>query len=380
MEKCLSYSRPISKYTRSVSLDDWYKSMDLYEAGDFAKSIVHLLRYINPPVEIPDAKKLNLTIPHGSVNVSVKMDSKNFSVSVPFLKFGPSSLKVPAMRQIIEGNFSSLTLAQTVLKDGELWMEYGAPIEDCEPYKIYAVLDEICREADSNDDYYIDRFKLEHINEIKAEKYGPKEREAAAKEFKAIIEEGLSYADYLEGKRYYDMGCDALAITVFRLKYAIFPQGILGRDVQDVLQSMFEHNPPETIASKTKEKLKKLLNYDKAKFEESLYHPNFFMPIKPRAEIPRVKEQLDSGYQTLSKNMPEKAYMYCALYGMYELYYLWDVYTVPPEILKGLEKTLSGAAGRDWKAAAEAVYGFMSKIMELEIDGDGKLIKGSLKF
>ena len=225
MDKSLSYTQPISRYNRSVSLDDWYTSMDCYEKGEYQKSVVHLLRYINPPVTIPDGPDLDITIPHGSVNVHLKMTGENFSVEVPFLKFNSSSLRLPSMRQMIESNFSAMVLAQTVLKGDELWMEYKMPVENCEPYKVYDLLDEMCREADQNDDYYIDRFKLEHISEIKAEPFTQEEREAAAREFGAIISEGLACADYMDGKRYYDMECDALAITLFRLKHSIFPRG-----------------------------------------------------------------------------------------------------------------------------------------------------------
>jgi hypothetical protein len=146
MDKSLTYYKPINSYFRKVNLDEWFLSRKAYEEGDYYQALLHLLRYINPPISIPDTSSLDLKIPHGSVNVHIKADQKTFSVDIPFLKFTPQSKKLPAMRQMIEQNFSSLILGQIILQDSELWFHYDEPIEKFKPYKIYYILDEICIE------------------------------------------------------------------------------------------------------------------------------------------------------------------------------------------------------------------------------------------
>ncbi|MCB1176863.1 MAG: hypothetical protein KDK36_04705, partial [Leptospiraceae bacterium] len=219
MENSLSFQKPINRYFRKVSLSDWFTSLDNYDDGNNLKSVIHLLRYINGPVPIPDGDSIELKIPHGSVYVYIKADNENFEVNLPFLKLNSSSKKLPAMRQFIEQNFSSLILGQIILKDNdELWYHYKDKIANCEPYKVYYTLDEICNQADNNDDYYIEKFQLEHVENPELNYFSQEDSDKAKSTMKSIIEEGLSYAEFFESKRWYNTACDSLAITYFRIK------------------------------------------------------------------------------------------------------------------------------------------------------------------
>jgi hypothetical protein len=176
------------------------------------------------------------------------------------------------------------------------------------------------------------------------------------------------------------MACDSLAITLFRLKYVIFPQGIWGRDISECLTNMFANEPPEAIVIKTKDKLKKFLSYDETKIKESLFHPIFFMPIKLRAEIPKIQERLGNPYKTVNNALSSKAYQYATLFGIYELYSLMDTYTIPSEIQKGVESTLVKIASKDWKTSAETINKFLGKLLEIQLDENGNIVSGSLNF
>ncbi|MDX1958807.1 MAG: hypothetical protein SFU98_09550 [Leptospiraceae bacterium] len=380
MDISFHYSKPIARYQRAVSLPDWFLSTDYYDKGNYQMSVVHLLKYINPPIPVPDGPDLNITIPHGSVNVTIKLTKEKFSLKVPFLKLTATSQKLPALRQMIEKNFSTLVLGQITMKGDELVFEYEAKTADCEPYKIYSLLDEICYEADNNDDYYIDRFKLEALSVPNLNYFSPTELKQGIDEFKSIINECLQHAEESEAKRFYGMACDALAIAFFRIRYSIFPQGIFGRDVQDAFNGMFTNEAPELIISKTKDKLKKLLSYDEAKIKESLFHPIFLMPIKKRAEIPFIQDKFSGPFKTVSDSFQGKSYQYAATFGIYELYNMMDLYTIPAEVQKGIEYTLEKSSGKDWKTTAELVNAFFTKLMEIQFDENGNIVRGSLDF
>jgi len=176
------------------------------------------------------------------------------------------------------------------------------------------------------------------------------------------------------------MACDALAIIFFRLRYTIFPQGIFGRDLQDAFNGMFVHEAPEQIITKTKDKLRKILSYDEKKIKDSLFHPIFLMPIKKRAEIPFIQEKFAGPANTVSDSLSNKAFQYAATFGIYELYNMMDLYTIPAEVQKGVESTLAKVHSKDWKSAAEGVNGFFTKLMEIELDDNGNIVKGSLNF
>lgn len=378
MENTLKYLPPISKYHRKISLDDWFESTKYYDQGNYYKSLIHLLRYINGPVPIPDTPSISLKIPHGSVYVNIQADAEKFKVSVPFLKFIPGSVKVAAMRQMIEQNFSTLILGQIVLKGEELWYEYEDKTSNCEPYKIYYMLDELCTQADNNDDYYIDRFKLDHVEKPVLDQFTPTEYSKAESEFKEIISEGLKYADYFEKNRWYNLTCDVLAITFFRLRHVTFPQGLLARELQDALSGMYANDSVNNIILAARENMAKFSGYDSVKFKESLFHPQFFMPIKPRAEIPRLQELFENTFNNTTAWMSSRSYIDTAVLLTYEFYNAMDLYFLTPDVMTAIENTLSKASGKDWKSASEILYRLIQKIMEIELDQEGNMVKGSL--
>nr|HNI27594.1 hypothetical protein [Leptospiraceae bacterium] len=46
--------------------------------------------------------------------------------------------------------------------------------------------------------------------------------------------------------------------------------------------------------------------------------------------------------------------------------------------MTAIENTLSKASGKDWKSASEILYRLIQKIMEIELDQEGNMVKGSL--
>lgn len=378
METSIKYYEPINKYSRRVNLDEWFVCYDLYKKGDYYPSFIHLLRYINPPYPIPDTPELNLKYPHGSVHVQIQANKDFYKIDVPFLKFTPNSMRVPAMRQMIEANFSSLILGQIELKEDELWIHYEDRMSNFDPYKVYDLLNEICLEADNTDDYYVDRFKLDYLEYPKVEKFTSSEMSEAKKVFKEIIEDGLRYAQYLESNRWYYTTCDMFAITYLKLRYVLFPQGIFGRDINADFLKMYENIPINNLIVATKERLTKLLSYDEKKMEESLFHPNFLMPIKPRAEVPRVQEFLVNAYNNAKEAIYNKNYPVASLGMYYHLYNLMDLYTLPIEFSNAIPKVFQRCSNQDWKYTAEQLFQLISKIMEIRLDTNGNLIEGSM--
>ncbi len=378
MEISIKYYDPINRYSRRVNLNEWFVCYDLYKKGDYYSSFIHLLKYINPPYEIPDTSELNLKYPHGSVYVQIQANHDFYRIDVPFLKFTPQSIRIPAMRQMIEANFSSLILGQIELKENEVWIHYEDKMSNFDPYKVYDLLNEICLEADNTDDYYVDRFKLEYLDYPNVQKFTSSEMSNAKQIFKEIIEEGLLYAQYLEENRFYYTACDMLAICYLKLRYVLFPQGILGRDLNFDFLKMYENVPINILISETKARLTKLLSYDEKKMEESFFHPNFLMTIKSRAEVPRVQEFLVNAYNNGRDAIYNKNYMIGALGMYYHLYNLMDSYTIPIEFTNAIPKVFQRCSEKDWKYTAEQLFQLISKIMEIKLDEHGQVIAGSM--
>lgn len=378
MDTSIKYYEPINKYSRRVNLDEWFVCYDLYKKGDYYNSFVHLLKYINPPYEIPDSKELNLKYPHGSVYVQIQANQDYYKIDVPFLKFTSNSMKVPAMRQMIEANFSSLILGQIQLRGNELWIHYEDKMSNFDPYKVYDLLVEICSEADNTDDYYVDRFKLDYLEYPNVNKFTQSELSEAKRILKEIIENGLRYAEYFEQNRWYYTTCDMFAIIYLQIRYALFPQGIFGRDLNNDFVKMYENIPVNNLVNLTKERVKKLFSYDEKKIEESFFHPNFLMPIKPRAEVPRVQEFLGNAYNIGKDAVYNKNYAAGTVGMLYHLYNLIDLYTLPIEFTNAIPKVLQRCSEKEWKYSAEQLFQMISKIMEIRLDENGNVVAGQM--
>ena len=378
MDKSIPYIPPISRYTRQVSYEDWFLSTEYFEKKDYYNSFKYLLKYINAPIDIPDSDTLDLTVPQGSVYLRVKADKEKYSFSIPFLKFTKDSNRIAAMRRMIEQNFSSLILSQIVLREDELYFHYEDNIYNAEPYKIYFTLDEMSTEADNTDDYYIDRFNLEHIIKPDLDYFTSEEYEKSKELFYTILNDSIAGSEYFEGKRNYNSACDYLALCLFKIKYVIFPQGILGREIQEILNYMYSNEGVNTILNNTRLKIKKLIEIEESKFKDSLFHPKFFIPIKPRLDLIKLQEILKPIQEKTQEIIGNKAYQESGIYILYNLYYILDGYSINSHLQDSIEHALSDVSQKDWKFTSDYLLKLINNIMIIKLDEEGNITSGTL--
>ncbi|MBP7279950.1 MAG: hypothetical protein KBA66_00135 [Leptospiraceae bacterium] len=388
MEKSLTYDKSINFVRSNSHTPYWYESVKNFDNGEYKTSFFNLLRYVNSTIVIPDESKevVELNLPHGSIIVNIKVDSKGYEITAPFLKVPEGANGLGMMRQISELNFSYLVLGQIVLKGNEFYLEYRDALENCEPYKIYSILEEICFCADYYDDVFIDKFKTESVKKPDLEVFTPEEKEIAYKKFNEIIKEGISFIDYFESKRFYGLACDTLETTFLKIDYVIAPQGILGAKMSEYKSLLYANDALQTVVANTKAKLQELLTYDKQKFDSSLFHPKFLIPIKKRGELPYIQEFMRKTHETMTASFGNKSYMDVTISGLFLIYDLFYKNAIPNEVTAHLEVALEKAGGQDWKTSAEVLYNSISKIMSLnpedetateKLTGDSSL--GSMK-
>ncbi|HMW04968.1 MAG TPA: hypothetical protein PK079_04755 [Leptospiraceae bacterium] len=377
MEKSLTYDKSINFVRSNSSTPYWYESVQNFDSGDYKKSFFNLLRYVNSTITIPNesSESIELKIPHGSVIVSIKLDSKKYSIEAPFLKVPEGGSGIGMMRQIAELNFSYLVLGQIVLRGNDFYIQYEDNLENCEPYKIYSLLEEICFCADYYDDVFAEKFKTEYVVQPVLEVFSQAEKDLAYQKFNSIIKEGISFIDYFEMKRFYGLACDTLETTFLKIDYVIAPQGILGSKLSETRGMLYANDSLQTVVANTKAKLQEFLSYDRAKFDSCLFHPKFLIPIKKRGELPYIQDFMRNTYETMTGDMGNKSYMNVTVSALFLIYDLFYKNAIPQEITDHLDRALEKAGGKDWKTSAEALYDSVNKIMNLNPEEDitGKL-------
>ena len=88
MEKSLTYDKSINFVRSNSHTPYWYESVKNFDNGEYKTSFFNLLRYVNSTIVIPDESKevVELNLPHGSIIVNIKVDSKGYEITAPFLK------------------------------------------------------------------------------------------------------------------------------------------------------------------------------------------------------------------------------------------------------------------------------------------------------
>lgn len=372
MDKSLTYDKSINFIRSNSYTPYWYESVKDFDSGNFKSSFLNLLRYVNNTIQLPDTTKeeVELNLPHGSVIVNIKLNSKEYEISAPFLKLpeGPSGLGM--MRQISELNFSYLVLGQIILKGNDFYFEYKDNLQNCEPFKLYSVLEEICFCADYYDDVFVDKFKTSYVVKPDLIIFTSDEIDLAYKDFNQIIKEGLTFVDYFESKRYYGLASDMLETIFLKIDYVIAPQGILGAKLIEYKNLLYSNDALQTVVANTKLKLQELLTFDRQKFNDSLFHPKFLVPIKKRGELPYIQEFMSKTFETMTASFGNKSYMDVTIAALFLIYDLFYKNAIPNEVTTHLESALEKAGGKDWKTSAEILYGSVNKIMSLNPEED----------
>ena len=367
MEKSVSYHSPLTRDNSNSTVSYWYLSTEAFDKKDFKNSLINLIKYIDSTIQIPNnSGTIEIKVPHGSVEITIKIDSDSFSVKAPFLKNPEGATALGLMRQISELNFSYLVLGQIFLEGTDFYFYYTDKLENAEPYKAYAIFEEICFCADYYDDVFMDKFKTTQVNKPQINSFSPEEKENAWKYFQEIIKEASSFVEYFDSRRFYGLSCDALETAVLKLDYAISPQGLLGTKLSEVKSALYAQDSLQNISANGKQKLLEMLNYDRNKFNDDLFHPKFFIPIRKRAELPYILSFFQKNYETITSDMSSKAYMAASSTASFMIYDLLYKNTIPNDIRSFLTSALEKGGGKDWKTSAEVLYGAIHKIMQLD--------------
>lgn len=366
MDKSIAYDEQINNPEENINVENWHLAVEAYEKSQYRESIRYLFLYLDDRIQIPEKEDFAIKISHGSIVLEMKVEGDYFSLQAPFIRISQDATNLAILRQTTELNFTYLVLSQVIKKDDELYFQYRDKVSNCEPYKMYSLFEEICCGADYYDDIFITKYKAEFIQKPKLNHFTTEQKEEAYTKFQNILNEALENCQYLENKRYYASSCDLLATSLLRIDYIFAPQGILGSDLNEILEMMYEEDEPQNISQKARSKIKKLLTIERKKFDSSLFYPKFFIPQKKRAELPLIQDYFKSPYETSANTISSGAKMAASLSLLFAIYDIFYKYRIPAEIDRILTEALKKSDQKKWEEVSRILYNSIETILKLE--------------
>ncbi len=347
-----------------LNSDHWTFVMNVYEQKDYLATVYAVLDYVQKGLsdKALNAEKTSYAIPHGSTVVYLEIIDEVLKINAPFLKIPARSL-IPLMRQVAEINFGTLVLAQIALEGDEIQFRYECPLELCEPYKLYRVLEEICIQADANDDIFIEKFGAQRLAKMQIAHFTDEQIDLAYQMYQAYLQEALDYMAYYEQRRIEYFGWDALYLAYTKIDYFMRPQGVLKSHLEKAIKELNSNLDMAEKVSKGKTTVEKLLQLEKDRFAESIYQTSQFISEKPKFEVAGVQDYLNKTYNTVRDERNKRDYIGSALSMLCGFYGLIFYYHIPQATHELLTEGLAKASGAEWELASQHLWETLDTVM-----------------
>lgn len=372
MKQTLTYIPPVVDSTQSsIHIEDFEKSVDLYNQGEYLQAFHCLLNYLNPDfrAKYGNPEGTEFHIPHGSILVHIYVKEDAFRINADFLTL-PEKGRVAMLRQVADLNINRLMLPRFV-KDGDsLRMEYSCPLSQSHPHKMYFVLQNICHIGDKYDDEFCTKFGATRCYEPKITPYPQEEVDRIYEGLQKLGRETLEVIKEYDADRKYGYSWNVLDTTFYQISYFARPQGQLLNDLDKAVDDMDAELPTAEVVAKGKAFLEKLLALSKEELATDLYFVDTLVSTKRRSSLKNVQENFISVYKEATEAIQTENYERSAvrlLYIFYEAYFYNDM---QDDINVIISRALSKASGRSMEDASEVLYNAMDKIMEGDLEPD----------
>ncbi len=350
--------------TSLINSDYWGTVLKTYEDRKYKETVHAVLDYIQKGLSerALNEEKTKYTLPHGSILVNLEIKDEKVFIDAPFLRI-PAKYLIPLMRQVAEINFGTLVLAQIILEEHDIYFRYESPLELCEPFKLYRVIEEICIQADANDDLFIEKFGAQRFSEMRVEPFPAEQVENAWQQFQKYLQDAIQYHNYFIDKRAEMFGWDAYYIAFTKIDYYMRPQGVVKSEIEKAVKELNSNQPFNEKINKARATAERMLKMEKERFADSMYESKQFISEKPTYDVSGLQNYLSKSYNTAKGEMDKKDYMGATLTMLTGLYGLLYYYIIPQTSYQMLEEALEKSSDKEWHQAAEVLWSAYGKVM-----------------
>lgn len=373
MKQTLTFNLSTITSTESkINVDAFDESMEAFENGDYLHSFHTLLDYVNPDLreKFGNQEGTEFHVPHGSIVVSLKIENDRLNITAPFLAL-PEKGRVPLLRQVANLNFNDMDLAQIELKDEKFHFKYSCPLALAQPYKIYYVLEEICRTGDKYDDEFETKFGAQRIYEPKVTPFDAETLDKVYEVIQLSCKECMDAVKGFEADRKFGFAWNVLDTTLLKILYYAHPQGQLLNDMNKAVTEMDREDIPlPEVVNYGKSVIARLQGMTKEELAEDLYFADIFISPKRRSNLKNIQENFEGSYNRATQAFEARDYMTCCLMIVYKFYEMYHYNDVQDDVNAVVTRALQKTSAMPWDEAAEILHDAMENIMEGELDED----------
>lgn len=373
MKQTLSFTPSTITSTESkLNVEAFDTSVEAFDNKEYLQSFYALLDYINKDFRSKYGNRQGneFYIPHGSIVVHIKLDGQQLSIHAPFVSL-PEKGKIPLLRQVAGLNFNAMDLANIALKDNQLYFEYSCPIQLINPYKIYYILEEICRTGDKYDDEFETKFGAKRIYEPQITPYDAETLEQIYQAIGLSCQECIDAIKYFEPSRKYGYIWNIIDTTLLKIMYFAHPQGQLLNDMQKAIRDMDREDIPlPEIITHGRQMIEYLQKMSKEELAEHLYYAETFIPDKRRSSLQNIQENFEECYKKVSAYMEAEDYMTACIMIVYKFYEMYYYNNLQDDVNTVVVKALQKASAQPWEKAAPILYQAMENIMEDNLEDE----------
>lgn len=371
MKQTLTFNpSTIASTASKLNVEAFDVSVEAFENQEYLKSFYALLDYINGDfrTKYGNVQGSEFNIPHGSIVVNIKLDAEKLTITAPFVAL-PEKGRIPVLRQVAGLNFNAMDLAMIFLKGDQLYFEYSCPIQLINPYKIYYILEEICRTGDKYDDEFETKFDAKRIYEPKIQPYDDATLENIYNALQLSCKECLDAVKYFESSRKYGFVWNIIQTTLLKFMYFANPQGQLLNDMQKAIREMDREDIPlPEITAKGKAVVERLQKMTKEELAEDLYYAETFIPSKRRSNLQNIQENFEDCYKKVTSYLETGDNMTVCVMVTYKFYEMYYYNNLQDDVNNVVVKALQKSSALPWDQAAPILYQAMEAIMEDELD------------
>ncbi|WP_294140526.1 hypothetical protein [uncultured Sanguibacteroides sp.] len=376
MKQTLTFNLSTIASTESkLNVDSFDTSVEAFENKEYLRSFYALLDYINAEfrTKYGNVQGTEFDIPHGSIVVNLKLEDDWLKITAPFLSI-PEKGRIPLLRRIAGLNFNHMDLARISLQDDRLFFEYSCPIALINPYKIYYVLEEICRVGDKYDDEFEAKFGAKRIYEPKVTPYDAQTVDSVYDVVQLSCKECMDAVSYFEGGRKYGYAWNVVDTTLLKILYYAHPQGQLLNDLNKAVIDMDREDIPlPEVVAHGKEMVVAIQAMTKDQLAENLYFVETFIPGKRRSNLKNIQENFENTYDRASNALEAEDYMTCCLLIIYKFYEMYFYNNVQDDVNALVVKALQETSAKSWEEAASILHEAMDDIMEGNLEPEEEM-------
>ncbi|MDR2361979.1 MAG: YbjN domain-containing protein [Prevotellaceae bacterium] len=366
MNKTLTFNLSTIASTASKFNDEAFdKSVQAFEDKQPKKSLETLLDYLNGEFRLKygNADGTELTIPHGSIIVNLRIEGDTLSITAPFLSL-PEKNRVPLLRQVAGLNFTALDLAAIVLRGNHLAFEFRCPLALVEPHKMYYLLREICSTGDKYDDEFVTKFGAQRVYEPRVTPYDARLVDAIYDVIQLSCREALDALKGFENARQYGYAWNVLNTTLMKILYYAHPQGQLLNDLNKAVWNMDREDIPlPEIVAQGQQAVERVQKLSKEALAEDLYFVETFVPDKRRSNLKNIQDNFESSFENVSKAFENDDWLYCCMVIIYQFYKLYFYNNVQDDVNAVIVGALNQSSAKPMEEAAPILYKAMKNIM-----------------